>query len=130
MDVRDHTTASNGSLDQGVVLFIAADSKLKVARGDALHLKVLGGVTGELENLSSEVLKNGSRINSRSGTDAGAGVNSALQETVDSSHGELKVKKVKSTQENEFNGLRKLGSERVVKLELLLTWRPARADLD
>ena len=62
MDVRDDTTASNGGLDQGVQLFVAADSQLQVARSDSLHLEVLACVASELEHLSGEVLKDSSRV--------------------------------------------------------------------
>jgi hypothetical protein len=35
-----------------------------VARGDALDLQVLGGVSGELENFGREVLEDGSDVDS------------------------------------------------------------------
>ena len=62
MDVRDDTTASNGGLDQGIQLFVTADSQLQVARSDSLHLEVLACVASELEHLSGEVLKDSSRV--------------------------------------------------------------------
>ena len=64
VDVWDNTTASDSSLDEGIELLVATDSKLQVAGSNALDLKVLAGVTCELKNLSSEVLKNSSRVNS------------------------------------------------------------------
>ena len=51
VDVRDHTAARDGGLDQRVQLLITADGELKVARSDALHLEVLAGVAGKLEDL-------------------------------------------------------------------------------
>ena len=62
VDVGDHTTASNGSLDQSVELFVTADGKLQVTGSDSLHLEVLAGVAGELKHLSSEVLKDSSSV--------------------------------------------------------------------
>ena len=56
MDVRDDTSARDRRLDQRVELLVAADGELQVARGDALDLEVLGGVSGELEDLGGEVL--------------------------------------------------------------------------
>ena len=41
VDVRDDTTTSNGSLDQGVKLFVSSDSELQVSWGDSLDFKVL-----------------------------------------------------------------------------------------
>ena len=63
VDVRDHTTASNSGLDQGVELFIASNSELQMSRSNSLHLEILGGVAGQFEDLSGQVLKNSSCIN-------------------------------------------------------------------
>lgn len=38
VDVRDHTTAGDGSLDEGVELLVTTDGELQVAGSDALHL--------------------------------------------------------------------------------------------
>lgn len=62
MNVRDDTTASNGGLDQGVELFISSDGELQMSRSNSLHLKVLGGVAGQLEDLSGQVLKDSSCV--------------------------------------------------------------------
>ena len=90
VDVGDHTTASNGSLDERIKFFVAANGQLQVAWRDSLHLQVLASVACELEHLRSEVLKNGSSVHSRSCTDTTVGTYSALQESVNSSNGELK----------------------------------------
>ena len=89
MDVGDHTTASDGGLDQSVEFLVAADSELKVTGSNALHLKVLAGVAGQLEDLSGEVFKDSGSVDGRSGTNAAVGAHSALKESVDSSDGEL-----------------------------------------
>lgn len=44
VDVRKDTTKGDGGTDEGVELFVTSDSQLEMARGDALHLEVLGGV--------------------------------------------------------------------------------------
>lgn len=44
VDVGQHTTKGDGGANQGVELFVTADSELEVARGDALDLEVLGRV--------------------------------------------------------------------------------------
>lgn len=89
VDVGDHTTAGNRSLNQGVQLFVAADGELKVTGGHSLHLKVLACVSCELEHLSGEVLEDGGSVDSGRGSDAAACAHSALEEAVDSAHGEL-----------------------------------------
>lgn len=91
MNVRDHTTASNGGLDESVELLIASDSELEVSRCDSLHLEILASVSCELKNLSSQVLEDSCSINGRSGSNSAVSANSTLQESVNSSNGELKI---------------------------------------
>ena len=91
MNVRDHTTASNGGLDESVELFITSDSELEVSRGDSFHLEILASVSGELKNLSCQVLEDSCSINGRSGSNSAVSANSTLQESVNSSNGELKI---------------------------------------
>ena len=69
VDVGDHTTTSNGSLDQSIKFFVSANSQLQVTRSDSLHLQIFASVSGELKHLSSEVLKDGSGVDSRSCAD-------------------------------------------------------------
>ena len=64
MDVGDHTTASDGGLDEGVQLLVTADGEQQVTGGDSLHLKILASITGKLEHLSSQVLEDCGRIDS------------------------------------------------------------------
>ena len=90
VDVGDHTSSGNGGLDQGVKFFVSANGQLQVTWSDSLHLKVLGGVTCEFEHLGGEVLKDSCSVNGRRGTNTAVGAHSALQESVDSSNGELK----------------------------------------
>ena len=91
VDVRDDTTAGDGGLDERVELLITADGKEQVSRGDSLDLKILRGVTSELQNLSGQVLKDSGRVDGGSGTNSTVGADSALQESVDSSDGELSL---------------------------------------
>lgn len=91
MNVRDHTTASNSSLDESVELLITSDSELEVSRCNSLHLEILASVSGELEDLSSQVLEDSSSINGRSCSNSAVSANSTLQESVNSSNGELKI---------------------------------------
>lgn len=92
MDVWDDTTASDSGLDESVELLISSDSKLEMSWSNSLHLKILGSVTSELKNLSGQVLEDSGRVHSRSSTDSAAGIHSSLEDSVDSSNGELNTK--------------------------------------
>lgn len=63
MNVGDDTTTSDGGLDESVELLIASDGELEVTRCDSFHLKVLAGVSSELEDLSGQVLEDSSCVN-------------------------------------------------------------------
>ena len=95
MDVWDDTTTSDGSLDESVELLITSDGELEMSWSDSLHLKILGSVTGELKNLSGQVLEDGGAVNCGSGSDSAVGADSALQDSVDSSNWELRNSKIK-----------------------------------
>jgi hypothetical protein len=62
MNVGNDTTAGDGRLDKGVKFFVATDCKLQVTGSYALDLEVFASVACELKHLSSEVLKDGSRV--------------------------------------------------------------------
>ena len=90
MDVGENTTGGDGSVShESVELFIVADGELDVTRDNSGLLVVLGGVTGELEDLSCEVLENGGGVHGGTSTNA-LGVSALLQETGNSSNWELK----------------------------------------
>ena len=89
VDVRDDTTAGDGRLDQRVELLVTSDGEKEMSRGDSLDLEVLRGVTSELKNLGGEVLEDGGRVDGRGGANSAVGTDAGLEESVDSSHGEL-----------------------------------------
>ena len=89
--MRQHTTTGNGSLDEGVQLFITPDGQLQVAGSDTLDLAILGDVASQLKNLSSQILQNGSSVDCGSSTNALLGGGAVLQETVDTANRELKT---------------------------------------
>ena len=82
MDVRDDTSARNRGLDEGVELLVTANRELQVPRRDALHLEVLGGVPGELEDLGGEVLEDSGSVYRRGGADPAVGVHAELRRRV------------------------------------------------
>ena len=69
---------------------LTSDGELKMAGCDPLHLEILGGVTSQLEDLSSEVLHDGGQIDGGTSTNTG-GVVSLAEETVNTSNGELET---------------------------------------
>jgi hypothetical protein len=91
VDVGDDTAARDRRLDERVQLLVAANRELKVAGRDALHLKVLGGIAGELEHLGGQVLEDGGAVDRGGRADALGRRDAALEETVDTSDGELRV---------------------------------------
>ena len=90
----DHTTASNGGFDERIKFFVTADSQLQVTWRDSFHLQVLAGISSELKHLSGEVLKDCSSVDCGRCTNTTVSTDSALQESVNSSNGELKQKNI------------------------------------
>lgn len=90
MDVGQDTAGSDGGAAQeSVELLVVADGELNVTGHNSSLLVVLGGVASELEDLSSEVLKNGGEVHGGTGTNA-LSVAALLHEASDSSNWELK----------------------------------------
>ena len=72
VDVREHTARRDGDAAEELVeLLVVADGELDVPRDDAGLLVVAGGVAGELEDLSAEVLEDGREVDRGAGADAG-----------------------------------------------------------
>lgn len=90
VDVRQHTTTGDGSLDEGIQLLVTTDGQLKMARRDTLHLTVLRDVSRQLKNLSGEVLQDSRSIDCGSGSYSLLGGDAGLEEAVDTANGELR----------------------------------------
>ena len=90
MNVWDDTTTSNGRLDESVQLFVSSDSELKMSWRDSLDLQILGGVSGQLEDLGGQVLKDGGRVDGGGSSDTSALDAPSLEVSVDTSNWELK----------------------------------------
>ena len=88
--MRDHSASSNGGLDEGIQFFVTTNGELKMPWRNTLDLQILTGVSGQLQDLGREVLEDGRSVNSCGGTDTVSMVNRVLQETVDTTNGELK----------------------------------------
>ena len=90
MDVGEDTTGGDGgAAEKSVELLIVADGELDVTGHNSGLLVVLGGVASELEDLSGEVLKDGSEVHGGTSADA-LSVAALLHEAGDSANGELK----------------------------------------
>ena len=63
VDVGQNTTLGDGDVSEKLVqLLIVADGELKVTGDDTGLLVVTSGVTSQLEDFGSQVLKNGSEV--------------------------------------------------------------------
>ena len=90
LDVGQYTTLGDGDAGQELVqLLVVADGELQVTGDDPRLLVVAGGVSCQLENLSSQVLHDGSQVDGRTGSDT-LGVVALAQMTVNTADGELK----------------------------------------
>ncbi len=78
--------------DEAVELFVTTNSKLQVARSDALDFEVFGGIASQLQHFGTQVLKNGSRIHGSSSSNTIVGLYAALQVSVDTANGKLHAK--------------------------------------
>ena len=88
MDVGQNTTLGDGDVSEKLVqLLVVADGELQVTRDDTGLLVVTSGVTGQLEDFSSQVLEDGSEVDGSTGTDT-LGVVALPEETVDTTDGE------------------------------------------
>ena len=69
MDVGEDTTLSDGDTGQELAqLLVIADSELDVTGDDTSLLVVTSGITGQLKDLSSEVLEDGSQVDGGTST--------------------------------------------------------------
>lgn len=88
VNVGEDTTLGDGDVAEELVqLLIVADGELKVTRDDTGLLVVASGVASQLEDLSSQVLEDGSEVDGSAGTDT-LGVVALAEETVDTTNGE------------------------------------------
>ena len=91
LDVREDSTLSDGDSGQELVqLLVIPDGKLEVTGDDPGLLVVTGSVTGQLKDLSSEVLHDSGQIDRGTSTNTG-GIVSLAEQTVDTSNGELET---------------------------------------
>ena len=91
LDVGNHSALRDGDVGQQFVeLLVVPDGELKVPRDDPGLLVVPGSVPGELEDLGSEVLHDGPKVDRSSGPNQPR-VTTLAKKTVDPSHGKLET---------------------------------------
>ena len=89
LDVGEDTALGDGDSGQQLVqLLVVPDGELQVTGDDPGLLVVPGGVAGQLEDLSCQVLHDGGHVDGGTSSHP-LGVVSLAEETVDTSHGEL-----------------------------------------
>lgn len=90
LDVGQNTTLGDGHAGQKFVqLLVVADGQLQVTGDDSGLFVVTGCVACQLQHFSGQVLKNGGQVHRGTGSDS-LGVVALPQQTVDTTHGELK----------------------------------------
>jgi len=90
VDVWENTTRSNGDTAQELVqFFVVSDGQLNVSWDNSALLSLLGGVSGQFEDLSNEVFEDCSHVDWSTRTDL-LGISTVLQETTNSANWELK----------------------------------------
>ena len=92
LDVGKHSSLSNGDTSQQLVqLIVILDGKLKMTGDDPGLLVVTGGVTGQLQDLGSEVLQDSGHVDSSTVANL-SGIVPLLHVAVDTRNRELNTR--------------------------------------
>lgn len=110
MDVGNDATSGDGGLYEGVEFLVSANGELQVTRSDTLHFEIFTGIASELENFGGEVFEDGRGVNRRGGPDSLVGVNATLEESMNSSDGELQGEVTQSYDNDTYLKAGALGS--------------------
>ena len=86
----DTTLGDDNVAEEFAQFFVVSDGELEVAGDDTVLLVITGSVTSQFENFSCEVFEDSSKVDRCTGTNT-LGVVALLQETVDTTDGELKA---------------------------------------
>ena len=82
-----------------VQLLVVPDGELKMAGNDTGLLVVAGSVTGQLKNLSRQVLEDSGEVDGSTGTDT-LGVVALAEKTVDTTDGESETSLGRTTEDS------------------------------
>ena len=89
LDVGQHTALSDGdSTKEFVQLLVVTDGQLQMAGDDTGLLVVAGSIAGQLQDLSGQILKDGSQVDWSSGSNA-MSIVALAEKSVDTANGEL-----------------------------------------
>lgn len=55
VNMRDHTTSSNGTFDECIELLIASNGELQMPWCDSLHFQIFACISGQLKHLCCQV---------------------------------------------------------------------------
>lgn len=83
------TTEGDCGVDESVELLVASDGELQVSGRDALDLEILGSVAGQFEDFGGQVFQHCCDVDSSFGADAHLILSLRLEETLDTTAGEL-----------------------------------------
>jgi len=83
------TSESDGGANESIEFFVTTDGELEMAGSNALDLEILGSISCELENFSSQIFEDCSNIDGSLGSNAHLVLGVVLQETLDTTAGEL-----------------------------------------
>jgi len=89
--VWQNTSKGDGGTDQGIEFFVTPDGELEMAGSDALDLEILGGVSCKLEDFGSQIFEDCSHIDGSLGPNAHLVLGIVLEETLDTTAGELET---------------------------------------
>lgn len=87
--MRNHASPRNRGPNQIIQLLVTPDRQLKVTRRYPLHLKVLGRVPGQLQDLRRQIFQKGRRVHGSSCSNASMARGATFQVTMDPSDWKL-----------------------------------------
>lgn len=89
--MRDDTTTGNRRLDESIEFFVSTNRQLQVTRSNTFDLQIFACVSGEFEYFGGEVFQNSRSIYGGRGSDAVSLMYRRLEETVNTTDGELQT---------------------------------------
>jgi len=94
VDVRENTTKGDRGVNESIKLLVASDSELQVSGCNALDLEIFGGVACQFEDFGGQVFQHCCDVDGSFGADAHLVLGLRLEETLDTTAGELMGDKV------------------------------------